>query len=214
MTANQQNRAGRRAIIARLELAQHATSLLQSKEEVLQRERSRLAGHEGRSRSDWIRLCNEASEQLLRARVLGASDELTALIVRGPNPASVQADWQDSMGITYPGDVSCTPGAQFGVTGTAALLPVMIAYRAALIAGTQHAGTATALERLDRELESSRRRRRAIGDHLVPRISAELHQLDLALDEQDREEAVRIRLASGRQDANRHGSDRPEAVRR
>ena len=43
----------------------------------------------------------------------------------------------------------------------------------------------------------------AIEERLVPGLDAELHDLDLHLDELDREEALRVRLATDRQERNR-----------
>ena len=196
------NRAARLETMARLAMANHATTLLRSKEEALERERSRLVGHEDRSRTDWIERCRQATEALLRARAMGASDEITRLIQRGPSGATISADWEDSMGISYPGEVTCRPASPTDLAGTAALVPAMAAFRSALEAAARHAATTMALERLDLELGDTRRRRRAIGDHLVPRIDAELRALELVLDEQDREEAVRSRLAKDRQAAD------------
>jgi len=210
MTTFQHNRATRLRIVADLELANHATALLQSKEEALQRERARLSGHEARSRQHWAETCERAGVALLRARALGAGDELNDLIARGPTLATVSADWQDSMGITYPGEISCTPRPQPGLTATAALLPATDAYQRALAAAADHGAVTAAIERLDHELATTRRRRRAIGDHLVPRLDADLHEIELVLDELDREEAVRTGLAVERSQAGAGiAGDRP-----
>jgi V/A-type H+-transporting ATPase subunit D len=133
---------------------------------------------------------------LTRARVLGAGDEIRALIERGPSPAVVNANWQTSMGTTYPGAVDCSPGAPVAFSCTAAIRPAIDAFRNALTAGATHAATTTALRRLDTELANTRRRRRAIGERLVPRLERVLHELDLQLDEQDREEAIRVQIAN------------------
>lgn len=198
MTRHAPSRAARLTTIDRLSLAEHAATLLESKEEALARERSRLAGHVGRSGAEWIRLCTLATHELLRARAMGASGEIARLIHQDQGRATVSANWTDSMGITYPGETSCHPKAPTGMTGTAALAPTWRAHCAAMEAGAVHAATTAALDRLDGELSSTRRRRRAIADHLVPTITAELHSLELQLDEQDREEAVRIQLVMDR----------------
>lgn len=188
--------ADRLRLIHRLELAQHASGLLHSKEEALERERARLEGHASRSLEDWAARYDEASQQLARARMLGASDELARLVVAGAPPASVEPDWQTSMGIAYPGGVECTPGARPAVTSTAALRPAIDAFGEALRAGARHAAATMALRRLDDELADTRRRRRAIEDHLEPSLERLVHELDLRLDEIDRDEALRVRLAT------------------
>ncbi len=190
------SRAARLHLITRLELARHAVELLHSKEQALQRERARLEVHAGRARDAWDQSADEAANWLQRARALGATEELDIIVAHGPQPAEIVIDWQSSMGITYPGDVRCTPALQPDLTASAALAPTMQAHHRALGAAATHAATRTALARLDAELATTRRRRRAIGHRLVPRLEDVLRVLELDLDEQDREEALRVRLAS------------------
>lgn len=193
-------RAGRLRLMARLNLARHGVDLLHSKEEALQRERTRLEGHVARTKQQWEQRCIDAAAWLLRSRALGASEELTSIVTRGPGSATVSANWQASMGITYPGVVDCTPGPEPTLTSTSALRPSIDAYRIALHSAAEHASTTTALHRLDAELDSTRRRRRAIEQRLVPDLEHTLHDLDLHLDEQDRDEALRVHLASAQQE--------------
>ena len=193
MIGEQRTRAGRLRLVARLDVAAHAAELLRSKEEVLERERVRLEGHAKRASGEWAGICDVAASELVRARMLGASRELARL--RGGGTATITPDWQDAMGIVYPGGVECEPGERPAVTATAALRPATDSYRAALVAAGQHAAASAAVERLDAELAATRRRRRAIEDRLHPALSAALHELDLHLDEADRDEALRVRMA-------------------
>ena len=192
-------RAGRQRLLARLDLADRAAGLLRNKEEALERERVRLAGHDTRARDEWRRRSQHALEKLLRARSLGAGPELELLIgTPVVSPAEFAPDWQTSMGITYPGDVRCEPATVPEVTSTAALLPAAEAYRRALVAAAEHAATSAAIRRLDAELRSTRRRRRAIEERLQPALESARRSLDLRLDERDRSEAVRVRAATRR----------------
>lgn len=195
--------ADRLRLIHRLGLASHAADLLHSKEEALERERARLEGHASRARDEWAERYRVASDRLARARMLGASDELDRLVAVGTPPAAVEPDWQTSMGIAYPGSVVCTPGATPQVASTAALRPAIEAFGRALESGAQHAAASLALRRLDAELADTRRRRRAIEDRLRPDLERELHELDLHLDETDRDEALRVRLAIRQQEVTR-----------
>jgi len=138
---------------------------------------------------------------------MGATNELDVIVAHRPEPAQIVIDWQTSMGITYPGDVRCVPAAQPDLTASAALTPTMRAHHRALDAAATHAATRTALARLDAELATTRRRRRAIGDRLVPRLESDLRMLELDLDEQDREEALRVRLAGRRQTSPGHTAE-------
>ena len=169
--------------------------------------------HAERANDAWVRFANEAATWLQRSRALGATDELDVIAAHRPQPAQIVIDWQASMGITYPGDVRCTPAAQLDLTASAALTPTMQAHHRALDAAATHAATYAALSRLDAELATTRRRRRAIGDRLVPRLETDLRTLELDLDEQDREEALRVRLAGGRQTSPRHTVDEHHGAR-
>lgn len=189
-------RAERLHLLRRTELAHHAADLLHSKEKALERERVRLEAYAARTGDRWVETCRDATTWLLRARLLGASGELATLIDHPSDPATFTADWQHSMGIVYPGRVDCVPGPRPRVGSTAALGPAADAYGQALRAAAQHAATSAAVRRLDAELLNTRRRRRAIEERLLPRLETELGQLDLYLDEQDREEALRVRLAT------------------
>jgi len=51
------------------------------------------------------------------------------------------------------------------------------------------------LERLSHEYGRTARRARALEDVLLPELEAELKQIDTALEEQEREEAIRVRRA-------------------
>ena len=61
----------------------------------------------------------------------------------------------------------------------------------------QHAAATAARERLEEALEETSRRLRAVRDRWVPDLEARLAALDLALDEAEREEIVRVRWAKG-----------------
>lgn len=196
-------RAARLHLISRAELARHSAELLHSKEKALERERVRLEGHASRTKLQWEERCRDARTWLLRARMLGASGELATLMARSPEPAELDTRWQTSMGITHPGRVDCTPGSPPEVASTAALAPTIAGYRVALESAGRHAATSAALRLIDAELTNTRRRRRAIEERLIPRLETELHTLDLHLDEQDREEALRVHLATTHQESRR-----------
>jgi vacuolar-type H+-ATPase subunit D/Vma8 len=203
MTAGTQapSRAARLRLLAQANLARHATDLLHNKEEALRREQVRLAAHATRTAAAWIQEFQIAADCLLRARLLGGSAEVSA--ITPSKVATVTPQWKTAMGVTYPGTVNCEPIEPPPLTSTAALSPTAAAYRSALLAAAEHAAAGTALARLDHELAQTRQRRRAIEEHLVPNLTAAIHELDGKLDEQDREEAVRIRLALQQRNQNK-----------
>jgi vacuolar-type H+-ATPase subunit D/Vma8 len=191
------NRATRLHVRGRLDLARHAIELLRNKEETLQREHTRLKGHADRTEVVWRERVEQAAIWLLRARALGASGELGEA-TGSPAEATIDVAWRTSMGVTYPGSTHCTPSAPPRLRTSAALVPTADAFRAALHSAAQHAAARTALARVRAELAHTRRRRRALEKRLVVRLEADLHQLDLALDERDRESALRTQLAMKR----------------
>lgn len=199
MTATPRTRADRLRLIGRIELARRAGQLLRSKEEALERERDRLAGHAARARAEWELRMSTATATLVRARTLGAGTELAGLVSGAAAAARVTPDWQTSMGIAYPGEVACDPGPEPVVSSTAALRPAIDAYRHALAAAAALAAATEAEQRLDTELAQTRRQRRAVEDRLLPDLEDARHRLDLHLDELDREEAQRVRTAVDRQ---------------
>ncbi len=194
-TGRTTNRAARLRLRATLDLAHHAIELLRSKEEAMRRERARLEGHADRTERQWRECCSDATTWLLRARALGASGELAAMLDRPSRPAAITVAWQAAMGVDYPGHVDCTPGAPPALATTAALVPARAAFQAALVAGAQHAAATEALHRVESEMSNTRRRRRAIEQRLRPGLESQLHKLDLDLDERDRDAAVRTQLA-------------------
>ncbi len=193
MTDEPRTRAARLRLVAQRSLAERASGLLSSKEEALERERSRLEGYARRADDAWRDACARAADSAVRARMLGGAEDL--LGQRDGPVATAEPHWQVSMGITYPGGVDVVPGDPPTLTSTAALGPAIDAYRSALTAAAEHAAASTAVGRLRAELSSTRRRRRAIDDRLLPMLDRAVHELDLHLDELDRDEAMRVRLA-------------------
>lgn len=208
-----QTRAERLRLVRKLELAHRGTELLRSKEEALQRERVRLEAHVARTEQAWNERCDNAAEALLRSRTLGASGELQSIIDRTPGSAQVNPHWETSMGIVYPGVVDAATGPTPTVTSTAALRPAIDCYEAALLAAAGHGATTAALHRLTAELGKTRRRRRAIEQRLLHSLESTLHDLDLHLDEQDREEALRVHTATRRRETGRRASRQDERSR-
>lgn len=189
-------RADRLRLANRIELAARASALLSSKEEALDRERVRMEGHATRSAAEWERCLGTATRRLVRARMLGASEEIAELIETGGPRAQAATSWHRTMGVAHPGDVEVHPAMARTLSTTAALRPAADAYREALVAGARHAAIRESLRLLSAELDDTRRRRRAIDHRLRPRLERARHELDLRLDELDRDEALRVRLAA------------------
>jgi V/A-type H+-transporting ATPase subunit D len=194
-------RSGRLLVRRRLAMSERAGELLHQKEEALRRERVRLRGHASRTQADWENSCTEVDRSVARVRLLGGAMELHEIAVAPGNGASVTCRWQTAMGVEYPGDVTLEPGPAPPAVATAAFGPAIDACRAALVAGAEHAAAALAVARIDHEMAETRRRRRAVTDRLVPRLREQLRRIEIELDESEREEALRTRLAVDRREA-------------
>lgn len=195
MTSPPRTRADRLRLRHRIETAGRAGALLRSKEEALEREQDRVSGHLSRAREDWVSRMGTAADLLVRARTLGASGALTRLVEAGPADATAAPTWQVSMGVGYPTAVACSLGTPADLTATAALAPAAAAYSEALEAAATAAAADLAHRRLGRELAETRRRRRAVEERLLPDLEETCRHLELRLDELDREEALRVRMA-------------------
>ncbi len=195
MTSPPRTRADLLRLRHRIVTARRAATLLHSKEEALERELDRVAGHLARAREDWASRMGAATALLVRARTLGASGELARLVDADTTGAAAEPTWQVSMGVGYPTAVACTPGPEPALTATAALAPAAAAFREALTAAATAAAADLAHRRLGRELAETRRRRRAVEERLLPDLEETCRRLDLRLDELDREEGLRVRTA-------------------
>jgi len=168
--------------------------LMQRRHDLLRREERRLATLEGLTRAEWDQRCRTAEGWMARALVMGGREALArGQLEQGTTVATVR--WQSSMGVTSPGEVVTELGPVPELTGPAALGPALDSYRDAIDAAVQHAASAAALTQVRAELDSTRRRLRAIRDRLVPRLEEALGALELQLDEVEREEILRARWA-------------------
>jgi V/A-type H+-transporting ATPase subunit D len=189
-------RAGRLWLRGRLRVAERGVDLLDRKLRILRREQERLALLVQRTGEDWERACREAETWLLRAALLGGQRALR-LAADGP-PADVTVAWRDTMGIRYPVEAAYVPPEQAAPTlaGTAALAGAAAAHRAALAAAVRHAAATAAASTVDAEVTATRQRLRAIEDRWIPRLHAALTEVELALDELEHADGVRLRRAA------------------
>jgi V/A-type H+-transporting ATPase subunit D len=71
------------------------------------------------------------------------------------------------------------------------------AHRAALAAAVRHAAAAEAERVIEAETVATRHRLRAIRDRWIPRLERALAEVTFAIEEQERADAARLRLAAG-----------------
>lgn len=189
-------RAGRLWLRGRLQIAERGLDLLDRKLRILRGEQERLALLAQRTGDDFQRACTEAETWLLRAALLGGQRALR--LAADGQPADVTVAWRDTMGIRYPTEASCSPPQQTSpsLVTTAALDRAVAAHRAALAAAVRHAAASAAVRTVDAEVTATRQRLRAIQDRWIPRLQATVTEVELALDELEHADAVRLRRAA------------------
>jgi len=77
---------------------------------------------------------------------------------------------------------------------SAATVGASRAHRAAVVAAAQYAAAQSALVTLEREFRATQLRVRALNKHWLPRLHDALARVEMELEEQDRAEAIRLRL--------------------
>ena len=198
-------RAGRLWLAERIEVARRGGQLLEHKQQLLRREQRRLTELTERTERDWRARAAEAEAWNVRVLVAGSNDELRRA---APSVAlaDAQISWTNRAGVTYPSTVSTDLPPVPPLPGSATLGAAAEAGQRALDAAVRHAAASMARRRVDLELLATVRRLRAIRDRWLPRLQAQLDQLDVRLDETEREETTRLRWAGKR------STDPPEVV--
>lgn len=190
-------RTGRLWLRRRVDVAERAVDLLDRQLRLLSEEQDRLRLLVQRTRADWEDRCAEADRWSLRAALLGgrralrlASDDLLA---------EVTVEYATTMGVRYPARVDYRPADPRGeMPEGVSLVRARAACRAALAAAGRHAAASAAAQTVDRDVAAIRRRKHAIKDRRLPRLRAALKTVELALEEQEREDTARLRLRARR----------------
>jgi len=175
--------------------------LLDRKRQLLRREEERLALLRGETARRWDRSCAEAERWGLRAGLLGGSADIALAAGAAEGQARVDVTWRNSMGVLHPDEARCVPALPEPrelAAGSSALAPAAAAYAEALEAAVEHAVVDEAFQRVDTELRATERRLRGIERHRVPILEAALEQLQLRLEELEREQHVVARWAQRR----------------
>jgi len=179
-------------------VAGRAAELLGHKQQLLRREQRRLSALAERTGHDWELLAREADRRCARALVGGARDDLRRA-ARRVGEAQARLTWTTQAGVTYPATASTQLPPPPPLGGNVALVDAGDACRRALDAAVRHAAASAALTKVLAELTATTRRLRAIRDRWLPDLQAQLGELDLRLDETEREEITRLRWTQQRQ---------------
>ncbi len=188
-------RAGRLWLRRRLAVARRGHDVLEQKQQALRRQLERVEELLAEARREWEERAPEAERWWQRAAVLAGERplELARSATRGR--AEVNVAWRNALGVVYPSEatVSLPAGEAFPAGGSSALAFAAEAHRRALEAAAQLGAAQLAHERTARELDATTQRLRALERRWIPEHERVLHQVELGLDESDREEAARVR---------------------
>jgi V/A-type H+/Na+-transporting ATPase subunit D len=185
-------RSGRIWLVRRLETARRGADLLDRKLRILQDELTRLQAAAEETAAQWAQRAAEAKGWLLRAALLAG--ERAIRLADDGQAADVHIGYAATMGIRYPATAACT--IQPAVTWDS---PVMAgarqAHRAALGAAAQHAAATTAVRMVEDEVRATRYRLRAIQNRWIPGLEQALAEVTFTIEELERADAARLRLA-------------------
>ncbi len=192
-------RMGRLWVLNRLDLAERGVTLLEQKLQSLITLQEELQRRAEQSRHDWQQACREADMWGLRAALLGGQQAIDLATTTAP--ASVTVQWAITAGVRYPDVATCVLPPEDDpavIYTTSASVQAARAYRAAVVAAAECAAAQSAFRTIEREIHTTRLRVRALSRHWLPLLRQELARIELELEEEDRDGAIRVRLV-GRQ---------------
>jgi V/A-type H+/Na+-transporting ATPase subunit D len=202
-------RAGRTWLVERLQIARRGAELLDRKRQALLHEQTRVRAEADAARRAWHDALAQVELWTARAKVLDGAGRLEVLSRHVREQATIELSWSNLMGAHLPsaGQVAVPDPPALSALGASSA--AVIAARACCQAARAAARYAVA-ERADLELTAelarATRRLRALQTRWIPQHELALAQLDLVLDESQREQAARVRWLIRR----RPGADRGE----
>lgn len=208
-------RAGRLLLLRRLAVAHRGRDVLEQKRRALLRQLDELDQLLAEARREWDECAREAELWWQRAAILAGERLLALACASVRDRAEVRLVWRNALGVVYPSEAAVgQPAAEpFPAGGSTALAYAADAHRRALDAAAQLGATQLARDRTARELRATTQRLRAIERRWIPEHQQALQTLELALDENDREEAARgrwlIRRLASRPRTEGPGPDSP-----
>jgi len=192
-------RAGRLWLQRRLEAAERSADVLDQKRQALVELERSLAKELRSAEAAWEAASRDAGVWLSRALTLSGPARLD-LVAHYTPAAHVDVRRQNRLGVRYPAMAEVQLPPQEDTTalgGSSAVHGAVEAHRQALSAGAELARARTAHAAVEAELASVVRRRRAIERRWVPRHERALDQLELSLDEGEREDLLRLLWFTG-----------------
>lgn len=194
-------RAGRIWLVRRLEVARRGADLLDRKRQALLREQARVRAEAANARRAWYDAAVQAASWSARATILDGAGRLELLARHVQSEASLEVTWSNLMGARLPlAEQIVVPDAPplSALGGSSATVIAARACREATRAAARYAVAERADAELTAELARAARRLRALQQRWIPQHEQALTQLDLALDESQREQAARVRWLADR----------------
>ena len=191
-------RAGRMWLSGRIAFARRAAELLDRKRQLLRRDLIVFASQREESKQKWEAACLAAEHWGLRAAVISGESDLAATAAAVAGQASVEVSWRNSMGVIHASDTRFVPAHLSPIeeaAANAAVPPAAAAYGLALQAAVVHAAMDNSFRILSAELRAIEGKLRAIERHRLPALENARRELELRLDELEREERVVTRWA-------------------
>ncbi|HTX85840.1 MAG TPA: V-type ATP synthase subunit D [Streptosporangiaceae bacterium] len=188
-------RAGRIWLVRRLDTARRGADLLDRKLRILQGELARLQAAAAETAGQWDQCEADARTWLLRAAMLGG--ERAIRLADDGQVADVQVSYATTMGIRYPATAACTIPPTL-TWDSPVLVRARQAHRAALEAAARHAAASAAARVVNDEVRATRYRLRAVQDRWIPGLEQALAKATFTIEELERADAARLRLATGK----------------
>jgi V/A-type H+-transporting ATPase subunit D len=185
----------------RLDVARRGRDVLDQKRQALLREEERARSRMLSAEREWAESAAAARGWLDRAAVLGGERSVRLALLHAGGRARVEVAWRNTLGVVHPAEATLTlpaRGRADALVGSSALVPCAEAHRRALESAARYAVARVSHERVAAELDRTIRRLQAIERRWLPEHRRALADVELRLDEEEREEAVRLRWASDR----------------
>ena len=195
-------RAGRTWLVGRLEIARRGAELLDRKRQALLRERAAVRAEVEEARRAWHDAAAEVALWTARSSMLDGPARLELLTRHVDGQASVELSWANLMGARLPSVSAVALPAVPPLSALGGSSAAVMAARAcgeAARAAVRYAVAERADVELTAELSRAARRLRALQQRWIPQHEAALARLDLMLDENQREQAVRVRWLTSRE---------------
>jgi V/A-type H+/Na+-transporting ATPase subunit D len=194
-------RAGRIWLVARLEIAARGAELLDRKRQALLRKQRRLLSELQDARLAWTAAARDVGLWTARAAILDGSRRFELLARHVDGEAALELSWSNLMGARLPAVQrielpEASPLSALGASSATVLLDR--ACREATLAAVHCAVVERAEAEVSAEFARAVRRLRALEERWIPQHQQALAQLDLALDESQREQAARVRWLTRR----------------